>query len=115
MHGYSRTFCHTLLGIVVALAIACMVWPAWSQEENTTVWPDGENCGDQPVMMLRGLLRGFDEHVIGTEDMGLGRMRLLLVSPAGTWTIIILHSKVEACIVEAGKEWAIPTTWWPEI
>ena len=61
-------------------------------------------CGPRPVIVEQ-LARDFNEHVVSRGLASNGTMLELLVSPRGTWTMLISLPNGNSCFGAAGEMW----------
>jgi hypothetical protein len=65
-------------------------------------------CGPR-AGMLQGLTREYGETPVARALAGPGQMIEVLVSPSGSWTMIVSDVLGQACIVGTGEAWtAVP-------
>ncbi len=99
MYAFSTRSAKRMLGrLVVGLAILASVafsgGPAHAQS----------NCETRSSLIGK-LDKGFDERPIAIGLASTGNLLEVLISPAGTWTILITRPDGMTCIAAAGEHW----------
>jgi len=61
-------------------------------------------CEPRPVM-LKGLTEVYGETPVARALAGPGQIIEVLVSPSGSWTMIVTDILGQACIVGTGEAW----------
>lgn len=61
-------------------------------------------CGPRDVVVA-GLLRKYDESIVGHGISMLGQMMEIFASEKGSWTVLMTPPAGPSCIVSAGQSW----------